>query len=193
MIASIRGIVATRDDDAAVIEVGGVGVLVNGSRLALEQCQVGESVSLQTRLIVREDALTLYGFANVPERDLFDVLIKINGVGPKLAVTIISSLSIDNLRNAVLSERAEILTRVPGIGKKTAQKIMLELKDKLPMGLDAIPATGLDDDVNSDVMEALVALGFSVVEAQTAIQSLPADAAPDTEGRVLLALQILSA
>ena len=136
-------------------------------------------------------ALTLYGFGSEPERDLFDTLIKINGVGPKLATTILSTLSLDNLRNAVLSERTEILTRVPGIGKKTAQKIMLELKDKIPVGLDAIPAADFADN-NADVMDALVSLGFSVIEAQSAIQSLPVDAPDDTETRVMLALQHLS-
>jgi Holliday junction DNA helicase RuvA len=100
-------------------------------------------------------------------------------------------LSIDNLRNAVASERVELLTRVPGIGKKTAQKVMIELKDKFPVGLEAIPA-GEYEDVNADVMDALVSLGFSVIEAQSAIQSLPLDAPQETDARVLLALQYLS-
>lgn len=191
MIASIQGRVASTTDGGAIIVVGGVGVEIFTSRLAGEQCREGDTVFLDTRLIVREDSLTLYGFANQPERELFDVLIKISGVGPKLALQILSSLSIDNLRNAVSTDRTEILTRVPGIGKKTAQKIMLELRDKLPIGLDAMPF-GAFDDINSDVMDALVALGFSVVEAQTALQALPADAPDDTEERVRLALQVLS-
>ena len=191
MIASIRGTVAAKDGDSVVIVVGGIGIDINASRTALEQCYVGDEAGLVTRLIVREDALTLFGFGSEPERDLFDTLIKINGVGPKLAMMILSTLSIDNLRNAVMSERVELLTRVPGIGKKTAQKIMLELKDKLPVGLDAIPE-GDFGDTHGDVMDALVALGFSVVEAQMAIQSLPADTPQDTETRVMLALQQLS-
>jgi holliday junction DNA helicase RuvA len=191
MIASIRGIVAAKDNDSVVIVVGGIGLDINASRTALEQCNVGDEVGLVTRLIVREDALTLYGFGSEPERDLFDTLIKINGIGPKLATTILSTVTIDNLRNAVLSDRVELLTRVPGIGKKTAQKVMLELKDKIPVGLDAIPSAEFAD-ANSDVMDALVSLGFSVIEAQTAIQSLPADTPKDTETRVMLALQHLS-
>lgn len=191
MIATIQGLVAQADSNMAIIVVGGIGVEIFTSRMAGEQCREGQDVLLHTRLIVREDSLTLYGFANEAERDLFDILIKISGVGPKLAVQILSSLSIDNLRNAVSTERSELLTRVPGIGKKTAQKIMLELRDKLPVGLDAMP-TGSFDDVNSDVMDALVALGFSVVEAQMAIQALPADTPDDTEERVRLALQVLS-
>jgi Holliday junction DNA helicase RuvA len=172
------------------MEVGGIGIDVFVSRIALEQCREGDVGYLLTRLIVREDSLTLYGFANQPERELFDALLKVSGVGPRLAMTILSSLSIDNLRQAIMNDRVEMITRVPGIGKKTAQKIMLELKDKLPMGLDAIPVSGFDD-LNSDVMDALITLGYSVVEAQTAIQSLPNDAPENTEARIVLALQYL--
>lgn len=192
MIASVQGLVTYKDNDSLVIVMGGVGLEVFASRSALELCREGEVSHLVTRLIVREDALILYGFANTVERDLFDVLLKISGVGPKLATQIISTMTIDNLRNAVMSDRVELLTRVPGIGKKTAQKIMIELKDKLPTGLDAIPMGGFDDSLNNDVMEALVSLGFSVVEAQTALQSLPHDAPKEVNERVRLALQYLS-
>ncbi|MGJ3240495.1 MAG: Holliday junction branch migration protein RuvA [Anaerolineae bacterium] len=191
MIASISGKVLDKSQEAVVVVVGGVGLDVQASRTALDECTIGQEVSLVTRLIVREDSLTLYGFSAHSERDLFDVLIKISGVGPKLGMTIVSTLSIDNLRNAIMSERVEILTRVPGIGKKTAQKIMLELKDKLPMGLDAVPGS-VFDDVNADVMDALVALGYSVVEAQSAVQSLPPDAPDNVEARTVLALGYLN-
>jgi len=187
MIASIQGQVAQVNKDSIVVLVGGVGVEVFVSANALNSAQ-SDSIFLHTRLIVREDSLTLYGFVVEAERDVFDTLIKINGVGPRLAITILGTLSIDNLRNAVLSERAEMLTRVPGIGKKTAQKILIELKDKLPVGLDAVPVEGFDN-VNSDVMDALIALGYSVVEAQTAIQSLPSDAPDDVNERIRLSLQ----
>lgn len=191
MISSVRGRVLNKLNDSVIVEVGGVGLEVNASRVALEDCYIGDEARLVTRLIVREDSLTLYGFGNAPERELFDVLIKISGVGPKLGMTIVSTLSIDNLRNALVSDRVEVLTRVPGIGKKTAQKIMLELKDKLPVGLDAIPASGFDD-INTDVMDALIALGYSVVEAQSAIQSLPPDAPDSIEERTVIALGYLS-
>ena len=191
MISSIRGIVAFRSNEAVVIEVGGVGLDVISSRSAVETCEVGEVAAIVTRLIVREDSLTLYGFSSLPERELFDVLLKISGVGPKMAMAIISTMSIDNLRNAVSSQRVELLTRVPGVGKKTAEKIMLELKDKLPMGLDAVPQGGFDD-INSDVMDALTSLGFSVVEAQMAIQALPPDTPQDMQERLRLSLQYLS-
>jgi Holliday junction DNA helicase RuvA len=191
VISSLRGIVAFRSNDSIVLEVGGVGLDVFTSRSVLESCDVGETAAIVTRLIVREDALILFGFSSIPERELFDVLLKISGVGPKMAMSIISSMSIDNLRNAVATQRVELLTRVPGVGKKTAEKIMLELKDKLPMGLDAIPQGGFED-INSDVMDALISLGFSVVEAQMAIQSLPADTPKDMQERIRLSLQYLS-
>ncbi|MBZ0309991.1 MAG: Holliday junction branch migration protein RuvA, partial [Anaerolineae bacterium] len=145
-------------------------------------------VDLFTTLIVREDALTLYGFPDAQEREIFEILLKVNGVGPRLAVAILNTLSIDQLRGAVSRETPEILTRVPGIGKKTAQKIVLELKDKIgwKLGLDAAPI--ITSDVDSDVLATLTALGYSIVEAQSAIQSIPRDAPEDIEERVRLAL-----
>ena len=189
MIASIQGKVAHRDMDSsyAIIVVGGLGYKVFAPYNTLNQLKT-EDVYLHTSLIVREDSLTLFGFSTPAERSLFETLLKISGVGPRTALSIMSTLSIDNLRNAVISERAEILTRVPGIGKKTAQKILLELKDKLAVGLEAMPSM-LFDDVNSDVLDTLVALGYSIVEAQTAIQALPPDAPDSIEERVRMALQ----
>lgn len=187
MIASIQGTVAGTHKDHLIVTVGGIGYKVFAPFSTLERVDGGE-VFLHTLLIVREDALSLYGFATLTEREVFERLITVNGVGPKLALSVLSTLTIDSLRNAVLSDRAELLTRVPGIGKKTAQKIVIELKDKLGAGLDSAP-TDLFDDVNSDVMDALVALGYSIVEAQTAIQSLPIDAPRNVEERVRLALQ----
>jgi holliday junction DNA helicase RuvA len=188
MIASIQGQVAATHSDHLVIAVGGIGYKVFIPYSTREHLTT-DQVFLHTLLVVREDSLTLYGFATLPEREIFEILLSVSGIGPKLALAILSSLSIDNLRNAVMTDRAEILTRVPGIGKKTAQKILFELKDKIAVGLDAVPGSGTFDDVNSDVMDALVALGYSIVEAQTAIQSLPIEAPKDVEERVRLALQ----
>lgn len=190
MISSLEGRVSAIKEDRIMIIVGGVGLEVFASRPTLETA-TGESVFLFTRLIVREDSLTLFGFAQETERDVFDILVKVNGVGPRLALAILSTLSIDNLRNAVASERIELLTRVPGIGRKTAQKIMLELKDKLPIGLDTMPTSDFYT-TNSEVMDALIALGYSVVEAQSAIQSLPMDAPDNVEERIRLTLSHLS-
>jgi Holliday junction DNA helicase RuvA len=187
MIASLQGRVAATYSDHLILTVNGVGYKVFVPEPASFDAQDG-SVFLHTVLIVREDAFSLFGFRTVGERETFETLLKVNGVGPRLALAILSTMSIDNLRNAILSERAELLTRVPGIGKKTAQKIVLELKDKLAIGLDTLPVIPMSD-TNTEVMDALVALGYSIVEAQTAIQSLPKDAPNDVESRILLALQ----
>jgi holliday junction DNA helicase RuvA len=189
MIATLEGRVAHKDINYLIIVVGGVGLEVFAPRTTIEKIN-SDHTFLYTRLIVREDSLTLYGFSSESERNLFDTFIKINGVGPKLAITILSSLSIDNIRNAIVSERPEILTRVPGIGKKTAQKILFELKDKIGVGLDAMPASDFDN-INADVMDALTTLGYSIIEAQSAIQSIPIDAPDNVEHRVLIALQYL--
>lgn len=187
MIASLEGKITANHIDHLVVVVSGIGYKVFVPRTTTERL-TSDEIFLYTILIVREDSLTLYGFATEAERDFFETLNKVNGVGPKLALAILSTVSIDNLRNAVFSERPEILLRVPGIGKKTAQKIVFELKDKLSIGLGDGPILAFDD-INVDVVDTLVALGYSIVEAQTAVQSLPVDAPDNVEERVRLALQ----
>jgi holliday junction DNA helicase RuvA len=187
MIASLEGKVAANHIDHLIVVVGGIGYKVFVPRTTSERL-TSDDIFLHTVTVVREDSLTLFGFATEAERDFFETLNKVNGVGPKLALAILSTISIDNLRNAVFSERAEVLTRVPGIGKKTAQKIVFELKDKLSVGLGNSPIMAFDD-TNADVIDTLVALGYSIVEAQTAVQSLPVDAPDNVEERVRLALQ----
>lgn len=186
MIASLEGFISATLPDYMVLTINGIGYKVFAPQAAM--AEIGDHILLHTSLIVREDSLTLYGFPTPADRDLFEMLLTINGVGPKVALAILSTLNADNLRNAVVADRPEILTRVPGIGKKTAQKILFELKDKLPKGLDSAPGT-VFDDINSDVIDTLVALGYSIIEAQTAIQAMPADAPPNIEDRVRLALQ----
>jgi Holliday junction DNA helicase RuvA len=188
MIASIQGQILATGRDYAVIAAGGLGYKVFVPHPTLERLDPSAENFLHTVLIVREDSMTLFGFATTTERDTFEILLTVNGVGPKLALAILSTLSLDSIKNAVIAERDEILTRVPGIGKKTAQKILIELKDKLKLSLDTAPIAGFDD-INNDVLDALVALGYSIVEAQTAIQSLPSNAPPNVEDRVRLALQ----
>lgn len=187
MIDRLTGRVVARSDDSLTVMVGGVGLRVYIPKTALDAIEDG-LVDLYTHLAVREDSLTLYGFGSEAERDVFETLIKVNGVGPRMGVAILSTLTINHLRDAVGRDNADILTRVPGVGKKTAQKIVLELKDKIgwKLGMDAAP---LVDDVDADVLATLTALGYSVVEAQSAIQSIPRDAPQDVEERVRLALQ----
>lgn len=187
MIASIEGHVSTKQDDYIVVVVQGIGYKVFVPHAA-HGYTPGERITLHTSMVVREDSLALYGFNTQAECHLFETLLTISGVGPRMALAIISTLSLDNLRNAVISDRAEILTRVPGIGKKTAQKILFELKDKIAVGLADAPIE-VFDDINSDVIDTLVALGYSIVEAQSAIQALPRDAPNDVEERVKMALQ----
>lgn len=191
MIATLEGKLGFKDSQRLVVIVGGIGLEVLAPFSTLEAL-AGDRVFLHTRLVVREDSLTLYGFASVAERDLFDSFIKISGIGPKLALTILSTLSVDNVRGAVSNDRPEALSRVPGIGKKTAQKIVLELRDKLATVLQAEPVAEAGS-VNADVIDALTALGYSVIEAQTAVQALPLDAPPDEESRLFLALRHLGA
>lgn len=191
MIASVQGIVARREHDSVVLVVGGVGLDIATTHTASEKCQEGETVLLYTRLIVREDLLALYGFGSESEREMFDTLLKVSGVGAKMAINMLSNLSLDNLRSAIASEKPEMLTRVPGIGKKMAQKIVLELKDKIPTSADGM-TFGDFDTTNSDVMDALTSLGFSIIEAQQAVQSLPANTPKDVQERIRLCLQFLS-
>ncbi|MCB9436080.1 MAG: Holliday junction branch migration protein RuvA [Anaerolineales bacterium] len=187
MIDIIAGQVVAEGDNYLVVMVGGVGIRVYVSRSARQQIDHSNYVTLHTHLIVREDALTLYGFADEEERGLFVVLLGVTGVGPRLAITILSTLSRDQLQGAIGQEKPDVLTRVPGIGKKTAQKIVFELKDKL--GASFLDQLVPINDIDSDVIATLTALGYSVVEAQTALQSIPADAPQEVEERVRLALQ----
>lgn len=188
MIATVRGEIAQIEDGALVIEVGGVGLRVLVPAPLRERLKVGEAAFLYTHLSVREDALTLYGFEAAADRELFNLLLGVDGVGPKVALSVISTLNLDTVQRAVFSDDSDLLSRVPGVGRKTAQKIVLHLHDRLKpiSGLERIAAMS---DADGEVLAALTALGYSVVEAQTAIQSLPKDAPPDVEERLRMALQ----
>lgn len=188
MIATLRGEIVQVEENALILEVGGVGLRVFVPAPLRTRMKAGDSILLYTHLVVREDALILYGFESKPERELFNVLLGVDGVGPKAALSVLSTLSLDAIQRAVFAEEADILNRVPGVGKKTAQKIALHLKDKLkPM--DTLATVAAMTDRDSEVLAALTALGYSVVEAQSAIQSLPRDAPEGTEERLRMALQ----
>lgn len=191
MIASISGPVADKGSDYAVVEVGGLGFQVFVPSPRIDEIRVGEQVHLHTYLVVREDALTLYGFPTAEERQFFDLLIGVSGVGPRLALATLSTLNPDAIRRAVFSEQPEIFSRVPGIGKKGAQKILLHLQDRV-QAVDGLEPAAAMDDTDTQVFEALVALGYSVVEAQAALQTIPRDAPDDIETRIRLALQYFS-
>ena len=191
MIASLNGRVADKGLDYAIVEVGGVGFQVFVPSPFVDGLRVGEKVFFHTHLVVREDALTLYGFETTEEREFFTLLIGVSGVGPRLALATLSTLNPDAIRRAVFAEQSEIFSRVPGIGKKSAQKILLHLQDRIK-AVDGLAPVATMDDADTQVFEALVALGYSVVEAQAAMQTIPRDAPDDVETRIRLALQYFS-
>jgi holliday junction DNA helicase RuvA len=188
MIATLRGEISQIEDTAAIIEVGGVGLRVFVPKPLRERMKVGEAIFLFTQEVVREDDWKLYGFETQADRELFTTLLSVDGVGPRTALAVLSTLNLETVQRAVFSDEPDLLSIVPGIGKKTAQKMVLYLHDRLK------PVSGLEkiasmSDSDSEVLAALTALGYSVVEAQSAIQSIPKDAPEDVEERLRLALQ----
>ncbi len=188
MIATIRGEITQIEEYAIVVETGGVGLRVSIPKPMRERLKTGEAIFLFTHLVVREDAWHLYGFETQSDRELFTTLLGVDGVGPRTALAVLSTLTIDTVQRAVFNEEPDLLSRVPGVGKKTAQKMVLYLHDRLK------PVSGLEkiasmSDSDSEVLAALTALGYSVVEAQTAIQSIPKDAPDEVGERLRLALQ----
>ena len=188
MIATLRGEISQIEDTAIILEVGGVGLRVFVPAPLKTRLKVGEVLLLYTHLVVREDALILYGFEAQSDRELFNILLGVDGVGPKVALSVLSSMTLDAVQRAVFADEGDLLSRVPGVGKKTAQKMALHLKDKLKP-TDALARVAAMSDTDSEVLAALTSLGYSVIEAQTAIQSLGKDAPDDTEERLRLALQ----
>lgn len=190
MISSLRGTILQINPDFLVVEVGGVGLKVQVPASVFDELDgVGRNIFLHTHLIVREDALALYGFSSEEQRALFELLLSVQGVGPRLALAVLSSLSLDVLRRAVAQEQVEVLDRVPGVGRKTAEKIVFTLKDKLGGGEFTLGGLTQVSDIDTEVMSALTTLGYSIVEAQAALQAIPKGEGKNVEERVRLALQ----
>ena len=188
MIARLRGMVESIAKDSLVVSVGGVGFLVHPSAAARAHLTgVGQPVEFFTHLHVRENELSLYGFASEEEHALFELLLTVSGVGPRSALAVLASGQPDVLRSAIANEQTEVLTRVPGVGTKTAKAIILHLKDKVGSGLEAVPVAHLTD-IDAEVLSALTSLGYSVVEAQTALASLPRDSSLPIDERLRQAL-----
>lgn len=190
MIRIVRGTVVARDSDHVVIDVGGagggVGIRVFVPEPTAAEIQVNRSVSLHTHMVVRETELSLYGFQSEDELNIFELLLGVNRVGPKVALAALSTLTPDAIRLALANDEAAVIARVPGIGKQTAQKIVLELQNKVepPTGLESLAVSaGLD----TEVIEALTSLGYSIVEAQRAVQQIPSDV-DNVEDRLRIAL-----
>ena len=199
MIASVRGKVMAVSPDGAVIEVGGVGLAVQCSPHTIAELRVGQEARLATSLVVREDSLTLYGFADDDERALFELLQTANGVGPKLAQTMLAVHTPRELRRAIATSDFASLTQVPGIGRKGAERIVIELRDRIGSidGSDtAVQVGGAVTAVapwRDQLAHALAGLGFSGKEATDAIEVVAADAgdAPDVSALLRRSIQLL--
>jgi len=190
MISIVQGEIVAIRTDCLIVMVGGIGFSIHVPAHLRQESHLGDKIGLFTSLIVREDSMTIYGFPSEEEQIFFDLLLGASGVGPRTALSIISVLSVETIRRAVLSEQPEVLARVPGVGKKTAMKILLHMQGKVGGGgaLEGAPLS----DVDGEVMDALTTLGYSVVEAQTAIQSIPKATPSDVEERLRAALQYFS-
>ena len=188
MIASLQGKLESLSGDSAVINVGGVGFQVYMPTSTLSTLgSTGKEAKLYTHLHLREDNATLYGFATSEELELFQTLINVSGLGPKLALAMLSAMSVEKLTMAIVTSNADLLTGIPGIGKKMANRLILELKDKIAAGWITTPAAELAAE-NTDVLAALTSLGYSASEATRAVAALPHDQDLSLEEKIKLAL-----
>ena len=175
MIGRIQGILVEKNFPQVIVSCNGVGYEIDVPMSTFYPLpRTGEEVTLLTHLVVREDAHLLFGFLTAAERGAFRQLLKISGVGPKVALSVLSGLSVDDLSAAVQSEDTGRLTKIPGIGKKTAERLVLELRDKLPKTLGTARAEAAGA-AGGDVVGALLALGYNDREAQSAVKQIPAD------------------
>ena len=178
MIGRIRGELVEKSFPQVIVSCQGVGYEIDVPMSTFYPLpRTGEEVTLLTHLVVREDAHLLFGFLTAAERTAFRQLLKISGVGPKVALSVLSGMSVDDLSAAVAAGDAARLTKIPGIGKKTAERLVLELRDKLPKAIPAARAAGAPEPSaeSADVLNALLGLGYNEREAQAAVKQLPAD------------------
>ena len=191
MIASLQGSVDAIGTAWMVVNVGGVGFKVSVPTSVLSEGGItGHEIKLFTHLHVREDEMTLYGFAAPEDLRLFDIFLTVSGLGPKTALNMLSAMSSDQLSLAIASASVEMLTSISGIGKKTADRIILELKDKVGAFV-TVTTAGIMAQENTDVLSALTSLGYSVAEASHAIAVLPSGKKLNLEERIKLTLQYL--
>ena len=200
MIAFVRGTAVDMTENSVIVETGGIGYEIYMTGTDLSQIHMGEEVKIHTYFNVREDAMQLYGFRSKDDLQMFKLLLGVNGVGPKAAVGVLAGITADELRFAILSDDVKSLSKAPGIGKKTAQKLILELKDKMKLE-DAFEiklaheqekaAAGLGEvsDGRQEAVEALVALGYSSTDALRAVRKVTDVAPDDVEGLLKAALK----
>lgn len=195
MIAHVRGTVAAVTLSSAVVEVGGVGLELLCTPGTLAGLRIGQEATLPTSLVVREDSLTLFGFADEDEKSIFELVQTASGVGPKLAQAMVAVLTPDTLRVAVAGDDVKTLTKVPGIGQKGAQRIILELKDRIgaPVGRASAAAPATAAPWRDQVAEALQGLGYNAKDAERAVAAVPdPDGTPHVSSLLRAALQGLS-
>lgn len=195
MISSVSGIVKAVTPNSAVVEVGGVGILVQISSRLSATVLVGKMISLHTTLLVREDSLTLFGFETIDERSLFELLQTVTGIGPKVAQSALSAFTYEELTSAISTESSASLEKIPGLGKKGAARLVLELKDKVfSTGTGSIPTKNLWRD---QLTEALLGLGFTARESSGVLDAVaeqqPDAASQSLESLLKIALQIRGA
>ena len=203
MISFVKGTVADIGENCLVVENGGIGYEIYMTGQDLGKARIGDEKKIHTFLYVREDILQLYGFFSKDDLGMFKLLIGVNGVGPKGALGILSGISADELRFAVLSDDVKTISKAPGIGKKTAQKMILELKDKLAKEQGSLPTGGLEmtpkaaaagaDDAVSEADSALVVLGYSQAEALQAMEGIQTDGAVTSEQLIRTCLKKMAA
>jgi holliday junction DNA helicase RuvA len=189
MIGRLHGLLVEKNPPQVLVDCHGVGYEVSVPMSTFYNLPaLGEKITLLTQFVVREDAQLLYGFASAPEREAFRQLVKITGVGPRTALSVLSGMSVGELSQAITLQEAGRLIKVPGIGKKTAERLLLELKGKL--GADIGLPTSLASDAQADILQALLALGYSDKEAAISLKALPADVG--VSDGIKLALKALS-
>ncbi len=192
MIVALEGILESRGIDSAVVKVGPLSLQVHVPGSSVSRLgNVGDRVYLHTHLYLREDNIAVYGFASADELVLFQNLISVSGIGPKAALTFLSTLSVEQVASAIISGNVDLLTQVPGIGKKIAGRVVLELKGKLEKGWEGAVTPALAQE-DADVVAALTNLGYSLREATQAVASLPNSPELDLEEKVKLALRQLA-
>jgi Holliday junction DNA helicase RuvA len=191
MIGKLTGNLLEKNPPQILLDCNGVGYEVDVPMSTFYNLPaVGERVGLLTHFVVREDAQILYGFATASEREAFRLLIKISGVGPRTALSVLSGMGVDDLAQAVSAQDSGRIVKVPGIGKKTAERLLLELKGKIGVDLGVVGSGPVRSGVQSDIQQALMALGYSEKDAAAALKLLPADAGV-SEG-IKLALKALA-
>ena len=200
MIAFVRVTAVDMTENSVIVEAGGIGYEIYMTGTDLSQIHMGEEVKIHTYFNVREDAMQLYGFRSKDDLQMFKLLLGVNGVGPKAAVGVLAGITADELRFAILSDDVKTLSKAPGIGKKTAQKLILELKDKMKLEdafelklaheqEKAVAGLGEISDGRQEAVEALVALGYSSTDALRAVRKVTDVAPDDVEGLLKAALK----